>query len=175
LYGLLKVIDSYRLKKTLAKAYNALAKLQQAFFNSYLTQESLPNQYKQIHKKTLRFFHALQSMRNITKKNDELSRVESIYGILCSLHLLRFRFNQPALLEVCAQEMKKLQEISVIFLRKQSNKKTSLKVEADNFLSAIYAFETVCNHTLSIVIPDSLMLDYFTQELYALHCLLAND
>lgn len=137
------------------RVYDELAKLQKLFFDSYLTKEDLVKQYKKIHQQQLSFLKAAKHSHDPT--------IQTIYSLICSLHLLRFRCNDLYVFEICAEEMKALQTTSIKFLQ------TPTPQAADDFLSAIHAFETIFSNTLNIVARDPFIFEFFIQDLYALH------
>ncbi len=172
----LKLIRDYRVKKSLSNAYHALAMLHQAFFESYLTQESLIKQSKKLYQQQVKFIKALRAARSMIK-NDSLVNIEKLHEVICSLHLLRFRFNEFALFEVCFQEMQDLQKTSTILLRKMARKifDVSQHLETNEFLNAIRAFENLYSNTLQVVARDPRVFQFFIQDLYALHNLIMSD
>ncbi len=175
---LLKLIRDHRIKKSLYNAYYALAILHQLFFDSYLKQESVTKQSKKLFQKQVTFTKALQRSRHIIKNDTKamcaLVKVEKLHEVVCSLHLLRFRFNEFALFEVCHQEMQHLQKTSMFLFRNMTKKifDSNVAIEASEFMAAISAFENLYSNTLQVVARDPSVFQFFIQDLYALCALI---
>jgi hypothetical protein len=193
LFQPLKFIRDYRLKKSLSNAYHALILLHKSFFDSYLKQENLIKQSKKLYLQHKKFIKTLQNYRQIIKKefhgcpaschsrlrgNDLLlDKLENLHEIICSLHLLRFRFNEFALFEVCFREMQSLKRTSTILLHKMTKKifNRNVCLDTNEFINAIHAFENLYSNTLQVVARDPSVFQFFIQDLYALQALMMSD
>lgn len=181
MFWLLKKIHNYRVKKSLANAYAVLAKLQKSFFDSYLKQENLIKQYRLLYKQQIRFLNAFQHAHYLIKEDvkdeAELVKIKRLHEVICSLHLLRFRFNEFSSFEICAQEMQSLQHTSTALLFKMSRKMSTKYIiqENDNFLLSIQAFETIYSNTLQVISRDPSIFQFFIQDLYVFEMLIMDN
>lgn len=177
MFWLIKFIHDYRIKKSLSNTYYALTLLHQSFFGSYLKQENLTKQYKKLYQQQIKFIKALQTARHYSDDKFTLVKIENLHEVICSLHLLRFRFNEFALFEVCFKEMQDLQKTSTILLQKMTKKifDTSVHLDTNEFMNAISAFENLYSNTLQVVARDPSVFQFFIQDLYALHVLIMSD
>ncbi len=154
-------------EKLIKKLLSQLVKLNESFFDGYVKQDSLVKQYKTLYSKHMKFIKTLHGARKIA--GHELAKIENLHDIICSLHLLRFHFNEFALFEVCFQEMQVLKKTSTQLLY---DRNTHL---ANEFMNAIHAFETLYHNTLQVVARDPRVFQFFIQDLYALHDAIMSD
>jgi len=130
------------------RALRSVASLQRTFFLCYFEEEV--DREKKIHQQRKKVSLALQ-------KNPELTPlVDSVF----SLHQLRHRFKDAALLEACSRELKALNKTSIDFL-------LGGKSYAKNFSDKINDVESLYNNTLRVVLPDPAIFLFFIQDLYA--------
>lgn len=181
MFSLLKITRDYRIKKALSNTYIALAKLQKLFFDNYLKNESLMMQYYPLYKQKIRFLAALQHasylLNDDLREKCKLIQIERLYEVICSLHLLRFRFTEFSSFEVCAQEMESLQKTSTAVLLNMPKKLLgkSIEKETHDFLNSIHAFETIYSNTLQVISRDPIIFQFFIQDLYALQTLIVDQ
>jgi len=165
----------YRVKKSLSNTYHALISLHQSFFGSYLKQDNLITQSKKLYQKQVKFIKACQTARHychsLENGRKALAKIENLHEVICSLHLLRYRFNEFALFEVCFNEMQELQKTSTALLYKMT-RDPDAGLDATEFMNAIHAFENLYSSTLQVVARDPSVFQFFIQDLYALHVLI---
>ncbi len=128
---------------------------------------------KLFYKRRTAFFLSLQKARKRTKRAREFKPLidiyEHLYEIVFSLHLLRYRVQDYALFEICARELRTIQNISTHLLNQlgKSFFHRSL-ISTDHLLQQIHAFESLYQHTLKIIVRDPIVFIFFIQDLYAL-------
>jgi hypothetical protein len=178
LFWLLKCIQTYRIKKALLSACDAIAVLNNAFFDGYIKREDLIKQSYNLYHKQVKVIKAFQHVRYLVNNDDvfgnALIHIEHLHEVVCSLHLLRFRFDEFALFEVCFHEMQNLKKTSTILFYKikRKNQSESISRAAEEFEGAIQAFENLYGNTLQVVARDPMGFQFFIQDLYVLHVLM---
>lgn len=170
-------IKTYQRKKSFAKVFFALAKLQEAFFYAYLKEDFLKNQpayAKLFFKRRIAFFLALKKARDRTKRSTKFKPMiglfEHLYEILFSMHLLRYRVQDYTIFEICAREFKAISKISTHLLNELGKSLFSHRslISTDHLLQNIHTLESVYQHTLKIIVRDPIIFIFFIQDLYAL-------
>lgn len=177
-------IHERRTKKYLAKSLYEMIKIQNVYFDSYLKEDFLSKKYvyaRILHKRTMSFFRAIQHARELIQKDLNytvmLSKIECLYEVICSTHLLRYRVNEYSVFEICARELRGLEKTSselLTHLAKSFFEKNVI-VKIDDYLDAIHSFETIYNHTLQVVVRDPVVFLFFIQDLYALQELMVKS
>lgn len=172
-FNMLYQIKEYFRKKSLAKALFALAKLNHVFFSPYLKTDFLRREVyyaKIFYRKRTLFFKTMQRARAKNQNHpDIIAKIEHMYEIIFSLHLLRFRIHDYATFEICRRELYTIQQVSthlINTLGKSLSHHTLISI--DHLLASVHALESIYHQTLKILIPDPSAFLFFIQDLYAL-------
>ena len=171
LFSLFNSIRAYRVKKSLADCFDALAKVQNALFIPYLDQDYLLHQSyynKLINTKRRHFLRKTQHARQLVKKNEKyqavFSKIENLYEIICSLHLLLFRVDEYAIFDICRREMQGIEKESTNLLLALAKNQP---IDTQLLFNEVHLFETLFERTLQIVVRDPNIFLFFIQDLYA--------
>lgn len=163
----------YRLKKAFQACFYQMAELQQILFYFYLNKKYQLNisffEKKLFIKKQV-FFRSLARCRSLLYTDVEKQlffNIEHLSDILFSLHLLRYRVQDPALYEMGMLELKALYRDIFKILNEFAKNNSSFSLE--NFETHIHAFETIAHRTLCVVIKDAMVFLFFIQDLYAIY------
>lgn len=178
LFSLFNWIAEQRIKKSLADCFYALAKVQNAQFAAYLRQDYLIQQasYANIlNHQRQNFLKKIQYARKLVQYNEKFSaifsKIENLYEIICSLHLLKFRVNEYSVFEISKREMQGIEKASTNLLITVAKNK---KIDTAELLDEIHLFETLFNRTLQIVVRDPVVFLFFIQDLYAFNSVIAS-
>lgn len=176
MFPLIKYINEYRIKRSLANSFYALAKVQSILFKAYLKPDYLSKQVryaKILHKQRAAYFRAVNKARlrikDYSKYRHFCLGLDCLYEIICSLHLLRYRVNEYSLFEICQPEMQGLEEASTNLLIKLSKSffYKHISLNTNDLSEKITAFEGLHRRTLQIAARDPIVFLFFLQDMYS--------
>ena len=157
------VISDWYTSLLLRKSFRQLATLQKILFSCYFKKDYFSNQFldeKKVH------YQRRRVSRLMRKSDFVFDKVDSLYEIIFSIHQLRYRVKDYATFEICARELKKIEQTSIILLKKLAAKKSVLSEEV-MLTDAIHSFEEIYNTTLRVIAQDPIVFLFFIQDLFA--------
>ena len=156
-------ISEWRTSLFLRSGFRQLAKLQKILFSCYFKKNYFSNRSsdeKKVH-------YQKQCVSRLMRKSEFVfDKLEHLYEIIFSIHQLRYRIKDYSTLEICASELKKIEQASIILLKKLAAKK-SISSEGVALTDAIHSFEQIYNTVLRVVAQDPIVFLFFIQDLYA--------
>jgi hypothetical protein len=172
------MLKTFLFKYSLRQCYIQLAVLQTDLFAAYVKSDFLSKKehyLKNYYKNRSIFFKKLSCTRQwlsyLPKYTSCLLQLETLYEIIFSLHLLRFRIADYSVFEIPRSELSELQNQIATSLKALGKAVLTNNYVGDAalFLESIQTLETLYQHTLKILLPNPLPFWFFIQDLYHLN------
>lgn len=167
--------DRIKWQKACARYFKTLDALQKTVFAGLMEQDPPENALRRIR---LTLFDIMQKLRFFTHPNarEKIATFESLYEIIFSLNTLRPHLSDPAILEICKDEFKKI-VAQLSNTLKQAATSSNHCVDRNETLNPlsnqIDTLDELYHTTLQVVSPEPIFFLFFMRNLMALRDTLA--